>query len=101
MGEYKTLEERLKNDILTNNAVLNHYSQCKDCIFRDKLIVNGKEIGYNKCVCHIYGKISAEHSNETYPDFFLYTPIENQDKPTGVYDNTEQCEFYEQEKRRK
>lgn len=93
----KTLEERLSDDILTDNTVLNHYSQCKDCIFRDKRIVNGKEYGYDKCVCKIYGKISAKHTNEITPDFFSYVPVEYEDKPTGVYENTERCEFYEKE----
>lgn len=99
--EKKTLEERLADDILTDNAALKHYSQCKDCIFRDKRIISGVECGYDKCVCHIYGKVTAAHTNEVYPNFFPYTPVERGDKPGDVYDNTGQCEFYEKEKKQK
>lgn len=101
MSEKKTLSERYADDILTNNEVLNHFSQCKDCIFRDKTIAFGKEIGYEKCVCRIYGRISAMNINEIYPNFFTYTPVEYEDKPHGVYENTEPCEFYEKEKQKK
>ena len=94
----KTLEERLENDILTDSSVLNHYSQCKDCIFRDRRHVWGEERGYKKCVCRIYGRLSAMRTNETNPDYFPYTPVEWEDKPNGVYDNTEKCEYYEKEK---
>lgn len=96
----KTLEERLADDILTDNAALNHFSQCKDCIFRDKTSAFGKEIGYEKCVCRMYGRISAARINETYPNFFSYTPIEPGDKPMEIYHNTGQCEFYEKEKQK-
>lgn len=101
MGEKKTLEERYGDEVLSDNAALNHFSQCKDCIFRDKRIMDGKEYGWDKCVCHIYGKISAAHTNEAYPDFFPYVPVEPGDKPNEVYDNTGQCEFYEKEKKQK
>lgn len=100
MAEKKTLEERYADEILTDNAALNHYSQCKDCIFRDKRLVGGEECGYDKSVCHIYGKISAERINKTTPDFFPYTPIEPGDKPPDIYNNTGQCEFYEKEKQK-
>lgn len=96
-----TLQERYADDILTDNASLNHFSQCKDCIFRDKRIVNGKECGWDKCVCRIYGKSTARRANENYPDFFPYTPIEFEDKPDEVYNNTANCEYYEREKRKK
>lgn len=99
--EKKTLSERYADEVLTNNAALNHYSQCKDCIFRDKRLVGGEECGYDKSVCHIYGKISARRINKTTPDFFPYTPIEPGDKPNEVYNNTANCEYYEQEKRKK
>ena len=84
--EKKTLSERYADEVLTNNAALNHYSQCKDCIFRDKRLVGGEECGYDKSVT---------------PDFFPYTPIEPGDKPKEVYNNTANCEYYEQEKRKK
>lgn len=102
MSEKKTLEERYADEVLTDNTALNHYSQCKDCIFRDKRIVLGEECGYDKSVCHIYGKVTASRSQ--YSDgrpFFPYTPIEAEDKPQGIYENTEKCEFYEKEKQKK
>lgn len=92
-----TVTARHWDEVLTNNAVLNHYSQCKDCIFRDKTEFNGKEIGYNKCVCRIYGGLFAARTNEIYPNYYPYSPIEDEDKPNGVYENTEECEYYEQE----
>ncbi len=98
MAEKKTLEERYADEILTNNEILNHYSQCKDCIFRDKTTVNGKECGYNKCVCRIYGELTASRS--TYSDgepMFPYIPVEYEDKPHYVCENTEPCEYYEKE----
>lgn len=101
MDEKKTLEERYGNEVLSDNTALNHFSQCKDCIFRDKRIVLGKECGWEKGVCHIYGKAIVTRMNEEYPDFFPYTPIESSDKPDHVYNNTGQCEFYEKEKKQK
>lgn len=97
----KTLEERLETDILTDNKALNHFAQCKSCIFRDKRIVGGKECGYDKSVCHIYGKDTAARTNQTNPGFFPYTPVEPGDKPDDIYNNTGQCEFYEKEKQKK
>ena len=43
MAEKKTLEERYADEVLTDNAALNHYSQCKDCIFRDKRVEDGED----------------------------------------------------------
>lgn len=100
MAEKKTLEERYSGEILSDNTVLNHYSQCKNCIFRDKRIIGGDEFGWDKSVCRIYGKSTAKRTNETHPDFFPYTPIEPGDKPNEVYNNTGQCEYYEKEKRK-
>lgn len=97
----KTLEERLASDILTDNKALNHYAQCKSCIFRDKRMIEGEEYGYDKCVCRIYGRISAMRSNQQTPDFFPYIPVELNDKPDEIYENTAQCEYYEQEKQKK
>ena len=71
----QTLEERLLNDILTDNSSLNQYAQCKDCFFRDKTIVNGTECGWKKGMCRIY----------EYPN----------DKPNGVACNRDECDFYE------
>lgn len=102
MAEKKTLEERYGDEVLSDNAALNHFSQCKDCIFRDKTTVNGVECGYNKGVCHIYGKLTASRLKYSSGELvFPYTPIEPGDKPNEVYDNTGQCEFYEKEKKQK
>lgn len=64
-------------------------------------MIKNKEYGYDKCVCRIYGRISAMRTNQTYPDFFPYIPVELNDKPDEVYENTAQCEYYEQEKQKK
>lgn len=101
MEDYKTLEERYGNEVLTDNASLNHFSQCKDCIFRDKTSVDGQECGWNKCFCHIYGcgtvsRIPADSALK-----IPYSPVEYEDKPREVFDNTEECEYYEKEKQRK
>lgn len=102
MAEKKTLEERYADDVLTNNEVLNHFSQCKDCIFRDKNTVNGRECGYDKCICRIYGKLTASRlRNLDGKPIVLYTPVENEDKPNYVYNNTGVCEYYEKEKQKK
>jgi hypothetical protein len=101
MTEKKTLSERYVDEILTNNVALNHFSQCKDCIFRDKTNVNGVECGYNKCVCRIYGKLTASRSRYSSGElFFPYTPVEIADKPNYIFDNTGKCEYYEREKQK-
>lgn len=93
--EKKTLEERYENEVLTDNAALNHFSQCRDCIFRDKTTVQGKECGWNKCFCMVYGKVSVSRITQLN---IAYTPLNNEDKPTSIYENAEPCEFYEKEK---
>ena len=57
--EKKTLSERYADEVLTDNTALNHYSQCKGCVFRDKTTVSGEECGWQKAVCHIYGRSTA------------------------------------------
>lgn len=94
-GENKSLEERYADEVLTDNAALNHYAQCKDCMFRDKTTVQGKECGWNGYFCRIYGKASVSRIPQLK---ISYTPLNNEDKPNGVYNNTEPCEFYEKEK---
>ena len=79
MNAKKTLEERLSDDILSDNTQLSKCEQCKNCIFRDDGTVYSND--YRKSSCRIY----------PYPQF----------KPLGVMNNTEQCEFYEQEKSKK
>lgn len=74
----KTLFERYGDEVLTDNKALNHYAQCKTCIFRDKTKVNGEECGWDKGFCHIY---------------------ENQ-KPHEIYKNEIECEYYEEQKLR-
>lgn len=96
---YKSVTERYWDEQLTNNADLNHNSQCRQCIFRDRRGADGVEYGWKKCVCRIYGRRSADRMNKDYPNFFPYTPVEAEDKPQGVYDNTERCEYYEKEKK--
>ena len=76
MAEKKTsLEERYSDEILTDNASLNHYAQCKDCFFRDKTTVKGIECGWKKGYCKIF----------EYPE----------SKPAEVYNNTGECEYHE------
>lgn len=100
--EKKTLSERYADEALTNNAALNHYSQCKGCVFRDKTTVGGEECGWQKAVCHIYGKSTASRLKYSNGELvFPYSPIEPGDKPNEVYNNTANCEYYEQEKRKK
>ncbi len=94
MAKQKTLEERYADDILTDNAALNHYSQCKDCIFRDNVTVNGWE----KCFCRMFGRATVSRLSQLK---IPYLPAELPDKPNEVYTNTANCEFYEQEKRKK
>lgn len=96
--EKKSFEERYWDEVLTDNAALNHFSQCKDCIFRDRTTVNNVECGWEKCFCRIYGKNTILNN----PHFSIaYIPVEYKDKPNGVYDNTEKCEYYEKEKSKK
>ncbi len=82
--EKRTLEERYADEVLTDNAALNHYAQCKDCFFRfkDYFEFRGQKIkchpedGWKKCVCHMFPE----------------------DKPDEVYNNTGECEYYEKQK---
>lgn len=100
--EKKTLSERYADEVLTDNAALNHYSQCKGCVFRDKTTVSGEECGWQKAVCHIYGRSTASRLKYSNGELvFPYTPVEPGDKPNEVYSNTANCEYYEQEKRKK
>lgn len=100
--EKKTLSERYADEVLTDNTALNHYSQCKGCVFRDKTTVSGEECGWQKAVCHIYGRSTASRLKYSNGELvFPYTPVEPGDKPNGVYNNTANCEYYEQEKRKK
>lgn len=100
--EKKTLSERYADEVLTDNTALNHYSQCKGCVFRDKTTVSGEECGWQKAVCHIYGRSTASRLKYLNGELvFPYTPVEPGDKPNEVYNNTANCEYYEQEKRKK
>lgn len=83
--EKKTWVDAHADEQLTDNAALNHFSQCKNCAFRYKHYFEfaGKRYecseadGWKKGCCHIF----------THPD----------NKPQGVYNNTETCEYYEQD----
>ena len=100
--EKKTLSERYADEVLTDNTALNHYSQCKGCVFRDKTTVSGEECRRQKAVCHIYGRSTASRLKYSNGELvFPYTPVEPGDKPNEVYNNTANCEYYEQEKRKK
>jgi hypothetical protein len=48
----KSLEERYADDILTDNAALDKYRQCKDCIFRDDGTIYSNH--YQKGCCRMY-----------------------------------------------
>lgn len=74
----QTMEERYSNDILTNNAALNPYKQCKNCAFRDKTAVQGVECGWKKGNCEIF----------RYPAF----------KPDDIMRNRDACEFHMKDK---
>lgn len=52
--------------------------QCKDCLYRDKTIVNGFPFGITKGNCEIFVE----------PDL----------KPIGIINGYEDCNFYEKEK---
>ena len=68
------LEKQWQGETLSDNRSLNHFSQCKDCIYRDKTKVWDEERGYLKGFCELLDE-----------------------KQNYVYDNSEACEFYEQE----
>ncbi len=77
---------RYFDEKLTDNSVLNHYSQCERCVFRykDHFEFAGKRYsceekdGWKKGNCHMF----------TYPE----------QKPNEVYNNTGMCEYYEVDK---
>lgn len=71
----KSLEDRLANDILSDNTQLPKCTQCKTCAFRDDGTVYSSD--YRKASCKAY----------PHPQF----------KPIAVMNNTENCEFYEKE----
>lgn len=48
----KTLFERYKRDILTDNTALDKYRQCKDCVFRNDGTVYANH--YQKGSCAMY-----------------------------------------------
>lgn len=91
---------KIYDEKLTNNSILNHFSQCKDCFFRDKTTVDGKECGYDKCYCHIYGlqTVLRDRKNSFTAKYApKYDPVEDEDKPNEIYENTAECEYYEKE----
>lgn len=80
MKEKKTLEERLADDILTDNTKIPKYEQCKDCIFRKSEINGNLYDDYRKSCCMIF----------SYPKM----------KPIQFYDGSAKCEYYEKEKQK-
>lgn len=77
--EKPTVTERYFDEVLTDNTALDKYRQCKDCIFRDDGTVYSNH--YQKGCCRMF----------PYPRF----------KPNEVMLNQANCEYYEQEKRKK
>lgn len=77
--EKKTLEERYAGEILSDNTQIPKCEQCKDCVFRDDGTVYANH--YTKSSCRMH----------RFPDH----------KPVGVIDGSEECEYYEKEKKRK
>lgn len=78
MDEKKTLEERLAEDILTDNTKIPKYEQCKNCRFRFIKIGDSLVDDYRRCSCMIFSS----------PEM----------KPEQFYDGSAQCEFYEKQK---
>lgn len=68
----KSLDERLKNDILSDNSHVENCKQCKDCIFRNDGTAWSNN--YQKSCCQMY----------QYPGF----------KPLYVINNKGACEYY-------
>lgn len=77
MREWKSLAERLADDIMTDNTQIESHKQCLDCIHR------GLEIG---------GKWIADGDRACCR---LYPPPDG--KPMSFYYGTETCELYESE----
>lgn len=79
--EKKTLENRYANEVLSDNTVIPKFEQCKNCIFR-KITINGKTVDdYRRGSCMMYPSPKM--------------------KPLQLKDGSEQCDYYEQEKRKK
>jgi hypothetical protein len=74
----KTWVEAHENEKFGDGGIRDSFKQCKDCLFRDKTTVQGKECGWNKCVCG------------------LFEPPER--KPLEFSNNTTECEYYEKDK---
>lgn len=72
MKEYKTFEERYKDEILSDNSKLENCKQCKDCAFWNDGTVWSND--YKKSCCMIY----------QYPSC----------KPMHVINNKGLCEYY-------
>ena len=64
------------DDKLTDNTNLVMCKLCKTCIHRDKTVVRGKNVGYEKCFCDAY---------EMKPDAIMF-------------DNEMSCKYYSEEK---
>lgn len=70
MKEKKTLYERYKDEVLSDNSQSDDCKECRDCIHWKK---GGKFDSYRKATCLKYPKM----------------------KPIGVIENKQKCEFKE------
>lgn len=77
MKEWKSLAERLSDDIMADNTQIESFKQCLDCRYRG-LEIEGEWIADGDRAC-----------------CRLYPPPEM--KPMSFYYGTEKCEFYEPE----
>lgn len=70
MKEKKTLYERYKDEVLSDNSQNQDYKECRDCIHWN---MGGEYDSYKKAICRKYPKM----------------------KPIGVIKNRSKCEFKE------
>lgn len=77
MDEKKTLEERYGSEVLTDNAQIPKYEQCKTCRFRQMKIGDSLIDDYRRSSCMIF----------SYPEM----------KPMEFYHGTAKCEYFEKE----
>lgn len=70
-----TMEERYKDDILSDNTQIDYCVQCKDCIFWCNNDADYYSNAYDKACCDMY----------PFPEF----------KPDFVLNNTGECEYKE------
>ena len=77
MEQVKTWVDLHEGEKFGDGGVRDQGKQCKNCMFRDKTIVKGEEVGWYKSFCKLYNP----------PNY----------KPNEISNNTAECEFYEKE----